>query len=203
MDCVIDCVTMSHRELCKASSRVSLSSTYPLAPLHTLLVVYALKTDMASIPYLPGETMHLRYAINVCRQFMDLPKGRESFKKLAVRFSLGRLNSWYLQGSSRMTMDEVSNFFIETILVNFPVTFVDYGMKPPDNKAFHTRRPVEGDFEPGHQAISINGNVSGTFMGEAIISLLVNHLSLDPSSSGTEIRHPLLFELRTGHGRDA
>lgn len=126
--------------------------------------------------YAPKQPPHLDYAINICRGAMDHPKVREVYERFATKFSIGRPNSWYLQGSKPMTMNQVSKTFIEANLLKFPVVVKDYALKNPDYKAFHTRRPHDGDFEPTHQAISVNAHVSSTSMRDASISQLVTHL---------------------------
>lgn len=126
--------------------------------------------------YPPKQPPHLNYAINICRGVMDHSEGRKAYERFATKFSIGRPTSWYLQGSSRMTMNQVSKTFIEVSLVQFPVVVKDYALKNPDYKGFHTRRPYDGDFKPTHQAISVNAYVSSTFMRDASISQLVTHL---------------------------
>lgn len=112
-----------------------------------------------------GDPPHVISGINICRYMLTHPKVREAFETVALRFSNARPNSWYLQGPSPMTIEQVTNIFLRKIFATFPVVFVDYGLQNPDQKGFHTRRPWDGEFEPSHQAISINGQVSGTLVG--------------------------------------
>ncbi|KAF6235157.1 hypothetical protein HO173_006786 [Letharia columbiana] len=81
----------------------------------------------------------------------------KAFETLAVRYSQVRTHSWPKQGPSPLTVDQVTYIFLAKILTTFPIVFVDYGLENPDAKGFHTRRPWDGNFEPGHQQISING----------------------------------------------
>ena len=90
-------------------------------------------------------------------------KVRDAFETIAVKYRIRRPNSWFLQGPSPMSMGQVTDTFIRKILASFPIVFVDYTLKNPDSKGFHTRRAWDEDFEPGKLAISINGKVSGIF----------------------------------------
>ena len=114
--------------------------------------------------YPSGHPPHVISAIHLCRAKMNIPKGRESFKVIAMRYGVVHPNSWFLQDSSPMTMDQVTNGFIAMILDEFPIVSVDYALKTPDSRGFHTRRPWDGTFKPAHQAISISGLVGGPFI---------------------------------------
>ena len=113
--------------------------------------------------YLPGQPPHVVSAIHICRAMMNTPKGRESFKAIAVRYSVGQAKSWFLQGPSPMTMDQVSNGFVDLIIVEFTMVILDEALESPDSREFHTRRSWDGTFQPAHQTVSISAMVSRLF----------------------------------------
>ena len=116
--------------------------------------------------YSPLEpvAMHVVMAVSLCQDMLAQQKVRDHFETVAIKYSSGRPNSWYSQGSNAMTTKQVTDTFIGKIRNRFPLVFVDYALKNPDTRGFHTRRPWNGDFEPRHQAISINGKVSETLV---------------------------------------
>ena len=63
-----------------------------------------------------------------------------------------------------MTMDQVSNGFVDLIIVEFTMVVLDEALKSPDSRGFHTRRPWDGTFKPAHQTISISAMVSRPFI---------------------------------------
>lgn len=122
-------------------------------------------SGQVSSQYPPGDPPHVISAINTCRKMLEQERVRDAFKAIAGWYSKRRPNSWYLQGSSPMNMNQVAYTFIQKILATFPQVFVDYNLKNPDNRGFHIRRPWDGNCDPGRQAISISGRVSGTSVG--------------------------------------
>lgn len=133
------------------------------APVHTILPRDA--SGKPGSPYPAGQVPHVVSAINICRAMLTHRPVWKAFETLAVRYSQVRTHSWPKQGPSPLTVDQVTYIFLAKILTTFPIVFVDYGLENPDAKGFHTRRPWDGNFEPGHQQISINGKVSETFVG--------------------------------------
>lgn len=114
------------------------------------------------------DCLHIVSAINTCRGMLDHAKVRDALDKIAVRYKAARPNSWWLQGSGRMNPTQVANTFVGKVIVTFPRVFVDYSLEYPNHRGYHTRRAWDGDFKPEHQAICINGKVSGTCLGSVL-----------------------------------
>ncbi len=116
-------------------------------------------------PEYPAErACHVIAAIHICRSLLGQPRVRDAFKTVAVTFSMSKSNPWYSQLPNAMTMEGVTDFFINSIIATFPKIIVDYTLNNPDSKGFHTRRAWQEPFEPGLHTIAINGKVSGAFV---------------------------------------
>ena len=112
-------------------------------------------------PYEASESIvaHVTKAIDICRVLLLHPKVLDAFKTIAIRWIYAHKSSWWLGVPNGMNTDKVTYTFVSSIIHTFPLVFVDYTLNNPDSKGFHTRRPWDGDFEPRHQSISINGKV--------------------------------------------
>ena len=104
------------------------------------------------------ESDHLISGINITRVALTKEPVRAALEKIALRIST------QFPPPNNMTYQQVTHSFIEKILAEFPLVFVDYSLQNPDSKGFHSRRKWVGQFIPRHQAISINGKVNGTFV---------------------------------------
>ena len=87
-----------------------------------------------------------------------------------------------------MTMDEVAHGFVDLILIVFPRVFIDYGLTNLDDKGEHIRREWHGSFNPAHQAILLNGEVSGSLFGTCLPSKLTVNQMIERMSSA--FRYP-------------
>lgn len=142
--------------------------------------------DLNGVPgpqYQNGDAEHINTAIDIFRTKLKDQKVRDSFKTVAYQYRSRVPNGWFTQDSPLPSLEKVTDDFINQICsVSFPIVFVDYAWENPDYQGFHTRRPWDGKFEPGHQAISINGKVSGTFFGIPLYkssSKLTSHEMVD------------------------
>ena len=111
-------------------------------------------------PYEASEPIvaHVTKAIDICRLMLIQPDVLHAFHEIVWRYDVQNEKCWCFERNAT-TNEEVTRTFISKIVLAFPLVFVDYTLNNPDSKGFHTRRPWDGDFEPGHQSISINGKV--------------------------------------------
>ena len=131
---------------------------------HSSLLFTILPRKANGTPGRPHEVSgpivkHVTNAINLCRVMLIQPKVLDAFKTIATRYSWAHKDCWYLEALIGKDTDKVTYNFISSIIHTFPLVFVDYTLKNPDSKAFHIGRPWNGDFEPRHQSISIDGKV--------------------------------------------
>ena len=76
---------------------------------------------------------------------------------LLKEFDQTNTTAWH----QRMNEEIVINKFIDAILCDFPLVFVDDSLWNPNNLAEGFRRPWDGVFVPRDQGILLNGPVSG------------------------------------------
>ena len=107
--------------------------------------------------------VHTISCINSCRHYLGTEEGNGGLQTLATRYSSGRKNCWYLQGPTPMSMEQVTHSFVRMVYLRFPIVLKDHTMRNPDNKGCNVRRPWQGEFDPGSQAISLNADASGPF----------------------------------------
>lgn len=112
-------------------------------------------------PYKASEPIvaHVTKAIRICQTMVLHPKVLDAFDLIAFRYSYQNVGIPCNEGPNRKKLDKVTSTFMSCIIRTFPLVFVDYTLNNPDSKGFHIRRPWDGDFEPRHQSISINGKV--------------------------------------------
>ena len=117
-------------------------------------------------PYEASEPIvaHVTKAIDICRYMLFEPNVLNAFYEIAWRYLVQTGKCWCFERNATTnwndtTKEEITRNFFSDIILAFPLVFVDYTLNNPDSKGFHTRRPWDGDFEPRHQSISINGKV--------------------------------------------
>ena len=126
------------------------------------LVLTIISRDATGKPkekYPLGKPDHLISATNLCRAMLKEHKVREGLITFTVRFGSSRPKAWYKQVRPPKTTAELVDSFIEMILTEFPTEFMDYALKNPDNKGFHSRRLWDKVFKPALQPISLNAKV--------------------------------------------
>ena len=109
--------------------------------------------------YPTGQPSHLYVANNLCRAMLKQSKVREGLITFAVRFGSSRPNAWYRQVRPPKTTTEVVDSYIDMIMTEPLTEFMDYALKNPDNKGFHSRRRWDKSFKPALQPISLNARV--------------------------------------------
>ena len=129
----------------------------PIAPVLTIISRDA--TGKPETKYPIGQPSHLILANNLCRAMLTEYKVREALITFTVRFGSGRPKAWYKHVGPPKTTAELVDSFIDMILTEPPPEFLDYALKNPDNKGFHSRRPWDKVFKPALQPISLNANV--------------------------------------------
>lgn len=102
------------------------------------------------------EATYLAASINVCRRILDQQKVRHNFKQFAAAFDKTDPAPWY-RGRD---MKRLANDFIDAVLLDFPLVFVDERLQNPDYLAFSSKRPWDRNFSTHDQWIRINGAVS-------------------------------------------
>ena len=127
-------------------------------PVYTILPRNASGTP--GQPYEASEPIvaHVTKAIDMCRSMLFQPDFLYAFREIVWRYVRQNEKCWCFERNDP-TEEEVTRTFILKIVHAFPLVFVDYTLNNPDSKGFHIRRPWDGDFEPRHQSISINGKV--------------------------------------------
>ena len=109
------------------------------------------------MPYDKNEATYVAVSISICRGMLKKQIVKNCFKSLAKDLD----PTSFLTRADATLSAEV---FIEKILEEFPLVFVDYSRKNPNEAGYHLRRPW-GDtesawFESHDHAIGINGPVS-------------------------------------------
>ena len=112
-------------------------------------------------PYEASEPIvaHVTKAIRICQTMVLHPKVLMAFDAIDSMYFHQNGRTPCSEGPNGTKLDKVTSTFMSCIIRTFPLVFVDYTLNNPDSKGFHTRRPWDGDFEPRHQSISINGKV--------------------------------------------
>lgn len=104
------------------------------------------------IPYHTNKGTYVGTAISLCRGTLKTPAVQDGFNKLAQKmFKLSEPDNSFRDP------------FMEKILERFPVVVVGNSISSPVQIAAHVGRPWGDkweDFDPGNQAITMNGPVS-------------------------------------------
>ena len=135
------------------------------SPLHTIIPRDASGRPGPPLTAADPVAMNIIRSISTCKNLMMHPTARDAFEKIAQDYAAARPNNWFRVHQPPMTTNEVTNTFLTKVLNTFPTVFIDYSLRNPDYGAYHSRRQWEENFEPKHQAISINGMVIETLDG--------------------------------------
>ncbi len=135
------------------------------SPLPTIIPRDASGKPGSELSAVDAVAKNIVRAINICRNMMNHPIAREAFVKIAQKYAAARPNVWFRYQEPPITTAQVADIFLVMVKKTFLTVFIDYALKNPDYGAYHSRRPWIKEFEPKHQAISINGMVRKHQMG--------------------------------------
>ena len=102
-------------------------------------------------------------SINVCRAMLRDPEVRNAFTKIAASYSQSYPTAWFLQEASPEHKGDINrgtDDFLQKILENFPIVWVDHSLLCQRLYAASVKRPWHGKFNSSSLCIMVNGYVS-------------------------------------------
>ncbi len=103
-------------------------------------------------------------SINIFKSMLENQTVRNAFTEIAKSYSQTYEDAWFLQEESpehEGDMSDVADGFLQKILAQFPIVFVDDSWDCRRKRASNFRRPWDGEFTSRNICILLNGTVSG------------------------------------------
>lgn len=105
------------------------------------------------------EATYLAASINVCRRILNKQEVRLKSEEFAADYDKTKPPAPWYKGRD---MKCLANDFINAILLDFPLVFVDEKLQNPDFLAFSSKTPWDEFFDIRKQWIRLNGAVCKT-----------------------------------------
>lgn len=110
-------------------------------------------------PWYGAVATYVVASINVCRGILTQSSARYHFARMAKEYRLNNAETWFHGRKS----DDLAGDFIDKILRDFPLVFVDDSLSHPDFLAHGYRQFWNQSFVSHDQAIVLNGPVSSPY----------------------------------------
>ena len=102
------------------------------------------------------ESTYISSSVNIFRQMILNPTARHSLVALATAIDRSQAVTWYRE---RYNANQVVALFINHILSDFPVIWVDDTIESRAITGYHPRGQWQGTFDPHRQAVCLNATV--------------------------------------------